>query len=223
MAHWNLEPIEREDAHGALTGSFRMVACIEGARGGVDCCAHDHASADDALLCAEARKTADRITGDIPTITPSADDLADVAETAHAKHGGDWTKTARAVARTLGHSLAALSLLALGVATEPACSAARETPVDLSSTLPPRATCTAHAWRCNDRVPEVCGVSRDGVTRWYPTTQPASVDGRPAQCAVCVVDRTAHCADARLVDAGHDASDVTGVPVDGGASDAGTQ
>jgi len=213
MAHWSLEPIEREDAHGVPAGTFRMVACMEGTRGGLDCCAHDHGSADEALLCATARKTADQITGEVPTVTPSAAALADVAEAAHARHSGDWTKTARAVARVLGHSLAALTLLLFGSATAPACSAARETPVDLSASLPARATCTPRAWRCNNRVPEVCGVSRDGPTRWYPSTQPASGDGRPAQCAVCVVERTAHCADVRLLDAGHDGGDAS---TDGG-------
>ncbi len=208
MIHWNLEPIEREGAHGVPNGTFRMVASLEGARGGIDCCDHAHTSPDEALLCAEAVHNAKSIVGDVPMKRPGLDALADAAKIAHGRTGGNWHQVARTVAARLGHvAMAALLAVVIG-ADETACSAARETPVDLSSTLPPRAYCTPGSWRCNDRIPEMCGVSRDGVTRWGPTTQPAR-DGTPARCAVCVVDARAHCVDARLLDAGADASDAS--------------
>lgn len=208
MAHWNLEPVEREDVHGAPCGTFRMVASMEGAKGGIDCCPHDHATASEALLCGPASVEANRITGHTAMKGPTADDLADAAKTAHGRTGGDWREVARVVAVRLGHVLVALTLALLGAASAPACSAAREGAVDLAPTTPRRADCTPGAWRCNDRVPEVCRPSRDGVTRWWPTTQPAA-DGRPAQCAVCIVEARAHCADPTAVDASRDAADAS--------------
>lgn len=208
MAHWNLEPIEREDVNGVPSGTFRMVASMDGARGGLDCCTHDHPTADEALRCVEASAQANRITGYTAVRNPTTDDLADAARVAHGRMSGDWREVARTVAMRLGHVLAALVLVALAAATAPACSAARETSVDLATTTPRRADCTPGAWRCNDRVPEVCRPSRDGVTRWWPTTQPAG-DGRPAQCAVCIVEARAHCADPVALDASRDAADAS--------------
>ena len=75
-------------------------------------------------------------------------------------------------------------LLALGVAGCPK--------------LPPVSGCTPSAWRCSpDGRPEVCSASQ----RW----EPAGERSCASVGAVCVVERTAHCA-AR--DAGTDASEV---------------
>lgn len=209
MAHWNLEPVEREDVHGAPMGTYRMVASMEGTKGGLDCCEHEHPTTDEALRCGEASLRANAITGHTKLKSPSVDDLADAAKVAHGRSNGDWHEVARVVAHRLGHVVMALCLLMLGAATAPACSAAREGSVDLAPTTPRRADCTPGAWRCNDRVPEVCRPSRDGVTRWWPTTQPAA-DGFPARCAVCVVEARAHCVDPSVAaDASRDAADAS--------------
>ena len=64
--------------------------------------------------------------------------------------------------------------------------------------LPPVSGCTPSAWRCSpDGRPEVCSASQ----RWEPAGERACA----SVGAVCVVERTAHCA-AR--DAGTDASEV---------------
>ena len=64
--------------------------------------------------------------------------------------------------------------------------------------LPPVAGCTPRAYRCTDTGrPEVCSSTQ----RWEPIgDEPCSASG-----AVCVVDRTAHCALPALTDGGTDA------------------
>lgn len=66
--------------------------------------------------------------------------------------------------------------------------------------LPPVSGCTPATWRCSpDGRPEVCSASQ----RW----EPAGDRSCASVGAVCVVERTAHCAPA--VDASTDASEVT--------------
>ena len=66
--------------------------------------------------------------------------------------------------------------------------------------LPPVSGCTPAAWRCSpDGRPEVCSASQ----RW----EPAGDRSCASVGAVCVVERTAHCASA--VDASVDANEVS--------------
>lgn len=74
---WLVQPLQRKDADGKPSGLWHLCANSDEGGGFVNGCEHDHASAEEAQSCLEARKHLGEVTGfplkfDLITINGSA-------------------------------------------------------------------------------------------------------------------------------------------------------